>query len=245
MGDYAYNVARRLKRKYDGKDFEDIILAELIFKNLQKLKVFTETNSLAYDTAQKREDKAKTDVIDDIEKRALNEKKVFYLCSSHKDCALDHIDYQGKIYVDERWQSIIQDDVIKGMIADYVIMNNIQTFQWVIGRPVWMTTRPNCRHYFKLMDNNEILKTKNVKRLLKRNKMYHSLGNGETQSIKHSTQKAWYTRENVENIIRLYKERLEYHKALYEVKKIPLIKRAIEKDRLLINKWTAYLQKLN
>ena len=246
MGEYAYNVARRVKRKIDTypMGYEAILLAEIIFKRFQKEKVFTETNTLAYDTSQKREEERKTQVIEDIEKQAFDEKKVFYLCSEHKDCALDHIDYQGKIYVDDRWQSIIQDDVLKGMIANYVIMNNIQTFQWVIGRPVWMTTRPNCRHFFKLLNNSDVLKAKNTKKLLKKNKMYFAVGRGETQSINHSTKKSWYTKENVENIIRLYRERLEFHKSLYEVQKVPLIKRAIEKDRLLINKWTTYLQKI-
>ena len=246
MGEYALNLAKKNKHRIDKSfslDIEPIIIADWLFKNFQKIKVFTQTNSLAYDMAQKREEERKKEVIDDIEKRAVDEKKVFYLCSEHKDYALDHINFQGKIYVDERWQSIIKDDVLKGEIATYVIMNNIQTFQWVIGRPVWMTTRPNCRHFFKLLTNEEVLKSKNVKRLIKKNKMYFSYGRGETQTIRHSTNKAWYTRENVLNIIRLYKERLEYHKALYDVKKIPLIKRAIEKDRLLINKWTTYLQK--
>lgn len=247
MEDYALKLLKHNKRKADitfAMDVEPFIIAEWLFKRFQQEKVFTTTNTLAYEYAQKQEEKAKEEVIKDIEERAYNEKKVFYLCSKHNDCALDHIDYQGKIYVDERWESIIKDDALKGEIANYVIMNNIQTFQWVIGRPVWMTTRPNCRHFFKLLDNKEVLKSKNINRLLKKNKMYYATGRRETQTIRHSTKKEWYTKENVENIIRVYKERLEYHKALYEMdKKNTLIRRAIEKDRLLIRKWTDYLQK--
>lgn len=243
MGNYAFTLAKRMKRKTDR--FEEILLPELLFKLFQKNKVYTETNSLAYNTAQKEEEKRKKKVIDGEQERAKKEGKVFYLCSEHRDCAIDHVDYQGKIYVDERWETIIKDDVLKGKIAEYVIMNNIQTFQWVIGAPVYMITRPNCRHFFKLLDNDEVLKAKSLKSLIKRNKMYYRTGRKETQTLRHSTKPEWYTKENVENIIRQYKDRLEYHKALYERKNIPLIKRAIEKDRLLIAKWTAYLQKLN
>lgn len=54
-----------------------------------------------------------------------------FRCSSHPDCAPDHADYQGKVYVLDKY---------KGEYPGY------QTVEWVTGAPVYLTTRPNCRH---------------------------------------------------------------------------------------------------
>lgn len=73
---------------------------------------------------------------------------VFYLCSYHSDCADDHKDYQGKIYYDENWKSIANEEnhkIIQKIINDKKCLP-LQKYR--DGKP-WITTRPNCRHNFK------------------------------------------------------------------------------------------------
>jgi hypothetical protein len=72
---------------------------------------------------------------------------VFFLCSKHKGvCAKDHTAYQGKIYVDRFWRSRVSDAGYAKRIQDYIDTHNIQTVQWVMHAPVYMCTRPNCKH---------------------------------------------------------------------------------------------------
>lgn len=243
IAEYTEKLAKKTKKKLDDLfpvGLSEGILAEWIFKNFSKNKIFTESNKIAYDIGQQEEEKGKNKVIEDIEKQAKEQKNVFYLCSAHRDSALDHVNYQGKIYVDERWMDIITDLNLRGRIAQFVYMNNIKTFQWVIGKPVWMITRPNCRHFFKVIDNEQAMSNSSAK-LLKKHDMMFKVGRKETQTFNYSRE---FTRENIENLVNRYKERLEFHKALYQKNKNNLIARAIDKDKLLISKWEKYLSKL-
>jgi len=54
-----------------------------------------------------------------------------FRATSYSDCAPDHKDYQGKVYVKEKYQN------------EYP---HLKTVEWVVGAPVYLTTRPNCRH---------------------------------------------------------------------------------------------------
>ena len=84
---------------------------------------------------------------------------IFWACSKHENCANDHEAYQGKIYIDEKWKSVTnpKDKRLISRIEDYIKQNNIQTIQSVIDDPVWLTTRPNCRHRFKSLTAEEVL----------------------------------------------------------------------------------------
>ena len=241
---YVYKLCDKTKRKIDNLfpvDTVGLLIGEWLFSVFEKKKVFTETNTLTYEYAKKREENDKLNAIKFELDRGRKEEKVFYLASSHKDCAIDHQDYQGKIYVDENWKNIVKDVETLGKIANYVVMNNIKTFQWVIGQPVWLITRPNCRHYFKLLDTEDVL-GHTEKQLLKNHKMSHQKGNKITQTLNYKRKEM--RKENIINLIRKYEERLEYHEKLYQNnKRIQLIKRAIEKDKLLIKKWKEYLSK--
>ena len=63
---------------------------------------------------------------------------IFFLASSHADCADDHVDYQGKIYVKENWQRFIKPEKI-AEIQDFITKKDIKTMEWVIGKPVYFT----------------------------------------------------------------------------------------------------------
>lgn len=83
---------------------------------------------------------------------------VFYLCSSHIKPAEDHADWQGRIYVDRFWRATLKDDESTAQaVAAYIRNHDIRTVQWVCGAPVYMITRPYCRHYMIELDTDEVL----------------------------------------------------------------------------------------
>ena len=88
---------------------------------------------------------------------------VFYLCSRHQDCAKDHVAFQGKIYIDRYWRSLYkkseQPEFLINAIDKFVKRNKVHTLQWVMSSPVYMTTRPYCRHYFTPVQTYDILTT--------------------------------------------------------------------------------------
>lgn len=252
MEKFAVNLAHKTKKRLDKAipTFEEdspisVAIAMWVFGFFDKQKVFSKSNSISYDVSKDWEAKNKDKILkNEIEtNRKYVIPRVFYLASSHNDCAEDHKDYQGKIYIDEKWRDLIKDDELKRRIRNYVILHNVKTFQWVIGSPVWFITRPNCRHYMKSLDSEDVL-GHSVEVLTRNHKLHTKIGKEITRTVKHPTNKEWYKEENVIDIIRKYRERLEYHQAMWEIKKSQPVKRAIEKDKLLIEKWEKLLQSL-
>lgn len=212
-----------------------------------------EMKSFSYEYARKEEELAKETLINkalnsngrDLKDREDAENaKIFFLASSHDDCAKDHLNAQGKMYIDEDWQRVVRNDEVREEIRIYVKRNNIKTFQWVINKPTWFITRPNCRHFFEQLPVKEVL-SYDVDTLIDKYKMHSKIGNRRQQTLYHSTDRTWYTRENIENIIGKYEERLEYHNSLYEIQKNDELRKEIMKDKLLIKKWKSYLQNKN
>lgn len=83
--------------------------------------------------------------------RGRTKKVIFYVCSKHVAPAKDHKDWQGKIYVDRYWRAILKSTDREWMIPQverYIVENDVRTIQWVMGPPVWLTTRPYCKHWF-------------------------------------------------------------------------------------------------
>lgn len=249
MENFALRVAQKSKKQVDAMlprlDYDEIALAMWIFKKFNRENIYQKTNTISYEVAKSYEAEYKEKMIENELKhnRNLAIPRIFYLASSHSDCAIDHLDYQGKVYVDNKWKSLITDDELKNKIEKYIIKHNVKSYQWVIGKPVWFITRPNCRHYFKSIKTDEIL-SQSVAEITKKHHLYSDVGKKITQTIKHPINKGWYSKKNVEDIIHQYEERLDYHISLYKMKKVDIILRAIEKDRLLIKKWKEYLQKI-
>lgn len=92
---------------------------------------------------------------------------VFYLCSVHTGPAEDHKEWQGKIYVDRYWRSVLEKhggtdtgtvhgDLIKG-IGAYIKNHNILTVQEVVNHKPYLITRPYCRHFFIPLSTEEVL----------------------------------------------------------------------------------------
>ena len=174
--------------------------------------------------------------------RSLENPKIFYLASQHKDSATDHRDYQGKMYIDENWRSAIKEEEQIKAIEQYITQNSVKTVQWVTGKPVWFITRPNCRHYFMELGVNEVIKTSRTK-LLKQHKMDTAIGDRQyLQTIKHATSREWYDEvRNAQILLEKYKERLKLHQDMYSATPNRIIKNAIAKDKMLIEKWQKYI----
>lgn len=148
--------------------------------------------------------------------------KCFYLCSSHSDSAEDHKDYQGKLYIDENCND-------KAALK-YAKDHGIKSYQWVIGKPVYMVTRPNCRHYFKALSFEQV-SNNTVKYLTNKYDMHRKIGDRpimQTLSTKG---------QRVEIVIKSYEERLKLHQAMYKARPNEFLKSAIHKDNLLLQKW--------
>jgi len=174
--------------------------------------------------------------------------KSFFLVSKHSDCAKDHIEYQGQIYIDENWKKLISNsnNELKVAIENYIRINNIKSYQWVIDKPVWMITRPNCRHFAKVLSVSEVLNNPTWQLLVK-NKMTMKEGDRELrQTLRHnmSSKKGNYNEKNINAIIDKYKERLELHTELNKVKSTQELRHAITKDKFLIKKWQNFSKSL-
>lgn len=231
-----------LAKKGQNKAFNKAISDET-FTFMNKIKSYEFSKKINYEIANEQEGKDKDKALQDelARNRMLENPKVLYLASAHADSASDHKPYQGLIYVDKKWRTIIKNSETRKAVGEYIIKNNIMTFQWVIGKPVWFITRPNCRHYFKSLSLNEVLGN-SLDDLLRKHKMTRQVGRRkDLQTIKHITKKEWYTIENVESMISQYEERLKYHESLYKEKQSNLLFNAIQKDKLLIKKWKTYL----
>lgn len=140
-------------------------------KTLQEIislnqKGITNVGVVEYDDGSKRtydsymEMKVRTDIHHDIAENMIKSGAAtgiaFYLCSYYGDCAEDHADYQGKIYIDENWRSIIPEDK-HSAVEDYIDANKILTMQEVMDDKPYLTTRPNCRHFFQAISTDVAL----------------------------------------------------------------------------------------
>lgn len=164
---------------------------------------------------------------------------VFYLCSYHSDCANDHVDYQGKIYIDEDWESIVSEEM-KTKVQEYIDAHKVDTIQNVRDGEPYLTTRPNCRHYFTPMSTEEVLGS-SVKKMLKDNNM--EKGTYDKQNYIDLQKQRYGERQ-----IRKYKQDLEQQKIMLE--KTPVgeqrnaIQSQINKDQVKIRQYQKDVREL-
>lgn len=127
---------------------------------------------------------------------------IFWLVSSFGDSAKDHVDYQGKIYIDRDWESMVDEETRK-QVQDYISANGTLIKQDVEEGDPYLTTRPNCRHRWMPMSTEEVLGGKSTNSMLKENDM---LLNGEYEQEKaNARDKLRYE----ERLIRKYKLQAE------------------------------------
>lgn len=92
----------------------------------------------------------------DIRRMLNDDQQIFFLCSVHDKPAEDHKKWQGQIFVDRFWRTKVNGEYYYPVLS-YIKNRKIRTVQWVMGNPVWMTTRPNCKHYFIPLSIPEVL----------------------------------------------------------------------------------------
>ena len=78
--------------------------------------------------------------IDELKKTFRSGSK-FYYCTAHKDCAVGHLAYQGKVYYRRL-------DNYSNAEMDFIDNNELMSVEDAVMAPVYLVTRPNCRHRF-------------------------------------------------------------------------------------------------
>ena len=154
---------------------------------------------------------------------------VFYIADFYGDCAKDHVDYQGKYYYDEDWQSFGYDEETSNNIQNFIDSYGMQSYQSVVDNAPFLTTRPNCRHSLRPVVLEDALKYTDKKMT-------------ENYGIRKGTYnddnyKALQEQRKNERMIRFYKTRLEEHQQMNKQMNNPDLKAKIKKDKELIKKW--------
>ncbi len=178
------------------------------FKPLERIK-----NEVANRYELKRKDAALTELLST---------GIFYLCSAHEKPAEDHREWEGKIYVSENWEERLDaDDVNRAKIEAYIKNHDIKTVEWVTGEPVYLVTRPNCKHYFIEVSVEEVL-GHSAKSLLKSHNLY--IPYEEPMSYSYEQYKDYYERDKM----------LNYLKTMFDTDKLD---QDIKDTRKLVRKW--------
>ena len=88
--------------------------------------------------------------------QALENGYIFFLCTEHYNCAKDHKPYQGKLYIDAGWRLHCNENQVADILG-YIQNRKIMTVQKVTGKPIWLCTRPYCRHKLIPVDTPTVL----------------------------------------------------------------------------------------
>lgn len=207
------NLARflALKLKQDTQETDGIILATLLMKRFEKLRVYQRFISLVNQEVRNKEASVKEKVIRQLTSYGIENREHFALVSKHLDSAIDHIDFQGKIYL---LTNDLQESEL--LLANKLGIN--KTLSSVMHDKPYLITRPNCRHYFITLSESDI-GSKSVDTLLKENKMITKVGSRVIKNLRNNTS-----------------IKLNYYKELYKVRKIPYLAKRIKKLKELVEK---------
>lgn len=147
-------------------------------------------------------------------------KSPFFLCSSHPKPAEDHAAYQGKLYYDEQWESYVPAEdaaTIRAIIRNRKLM----TIQYIVGAPVYLTTRRNCKHYFINVGIDEVAHS-SARSLIRK----HGMIMEDEASV---LRKVLYYRE--------YYNRLKVEESLHKLVPNEKLAQDIKNDKKLLDKW--------
>ena len=207
------NLARFLasKLKQDAQETDGIILATLLMKRFEKLRVYQRFISLVNQEVRNKEASVKERVIRQLTSYGIENREHFALVSKHLDSAIDHIDFQGKLYL---LTNDLQESEL--LLASKLGIN--KTLASVMHDKPYLITRPNCRHYFITLSESDI-GSKSVDTLLKENKMITKVGSRVIKNLRNNTS-----------------IKLNYYKELYKVRRIPYLAKRIKKLKELVEK---------
>ena len=207
------NLARflALKLKQDTQETDGIILATLLMKRFEKLRVYQRFIHLVNQEVRNKEANVKERIIRQLTSYGIENREHFALVSKHLDSAIDHVDFQGKIY-------LLTNDLQE---SELLLANKLgidRTLNSVMHDKPYLITRPNCRHYFITLSESDI-GNKSVDTLLKENKMITKVGSRVIKNLRNNTS-----------------IKLNYYKELYKVRKIPYLAKRIKKLKELVEK---------
>lgn len=207
------NLARFFasKLKQDTKETDGIILATLLMKRFEKLKLYQKAISLVNQEVRNKEASVKEKVIRQLTSYGIENREHFALVSKHLDSAIDHIDFQGKLYL---LTNDLQESEL--LLANKLGIN--KTLASVMHDKPYLITRPNCRHYFITLSESDI-GSKSVDTLLKENKMITKVGSRVIKNLRNNTS-----------------IKLNYYKELYKVRRVPYLASRIKKLKELVEK---------
>lgn len=207
------NLARFLasKLKQDTKETDGIILATLLMKRFEKLRVYQRFISLVNQEVRNKEASVKEKVIRQLTSYGIENREHFALVSKHLDSAIDHIDFQGKLY-------LLTNDLQESELLLANKLGITRTLASVMHDKPYLITRPNCRHYFITLSESDI-GNKSVDTLLKENKMITKVGSRVIKNLRNNTS-----------------IKLNYYKELYKVRKVPYLASRIKKLKELVEK---------
>lgn len=115
----------------------------------------TTFNTIYYATKRANESNKTMIKLDNLQ-RAFDRGFIFFMCDVHPNCADDHKEYQGKIYIDKNWRSRVPPELYLPVLS-YIELRHIKTVQSVLWKPVWLTTRPYCKHNLKPISTATVL----------------------------------------------------------------------------------------
>lgn len=207
------NLARflALKLKQDTKELDGIILATLLMKRFEKLRVYQRFISLVNQEVRNKEASVKERVIRQLTSYGIENREHFALVSKHLDSAIDHIDFQGKLY-------LLTNDLQESELLLARKIGITRTLASVMHDKPYLITRPNCRHYFITLSESDI-GSKSVDTLLKENKMITKVGSRVIKNLRNNTS-----------------IKLNYYKELYKVRRVPYLAKRIKKLKELVEK---------
>lgn len=207
------NLARFLanKLKKDTQETDGIILATLLMKRFEKLRVYQRFIHLVNQEVRNKEASVKEKVIRQLTSYGIENREHFALVSKHLDSAIDHIDFQGKIY-------LLTNDLQESELLLANKLGITRTLASVMHDKPYLITRPNCRHYFITLSESDI-GSKSVDTLLVENKMITKVGSRVIKNLRNNTS-----------------IKLNYYKELYKVRKIPYLAKRIKKLKELVEK---------
>lgn len=215
-------------------------LEKAILKDYKKMGEFITNTSIHSFILRQREDNNLNNVSKNGE---VYKAKIFYLCSTHLNCSIKHFSYQGKLYVDKSWKRQVAKNGIKDIIKRYIKLNNIQTIQKVIKKPIKLATDINCNHYFKVLTLEEVF-SNSVNKLLLDNNMVHDFSKkNKTENGKENT----LSKDNIiYSVLNNYKKQLRIDLNILKRQKNNIkLKEKIKTEKELIEKWEKILYNKN
>lgn len=142
---------------------------------------------------------------DNFVNESANGSSVFFLCSSHANCADDHIDYQGLVYCSSNWEAACPEKYVE-KVREYIESNKIITIEEAVGeRCNYLTTRPNCRHFFQEVSITSVIEE--MQNDKDREKYLEDNGLSFNPSYKHTDYEAMKEQRYNERQIRYWKSR--------------------------------------